>query len=310
MNCSRIPHVEERGKMSKQTNQNSVDEKTVVYLLGDSITQGLGSRKVNFTDELQRLLGDSFEIVNLAYTGTCINYPLNLLNENEIEPSTTHFRTYCIILYGNVDAQIRPNRKGKIFPHIPQRYRGGGMLMPRPFYSHSSVKKLGQHFDNVFRWMLSTIIKVIDGTEQWTDIDSFRIQYSELVNRLLVLGITPIICSCVYIDEKLFPGSQEQYELFNEQMTNLAAKHNLAYIDLYDFFQRSVATQGWNVFYNYDHFHPNGRGYEIMAKLIFDEIEKSQKSHQANGSNATDAESTLSLGKPDSAWADIANTES
>lgn len=36
---------------------NEIDKSTV-YLLGDSITQGLGSKKVNFTGKLADLLGE------------------------------------------------------------------------------------------------------------------------------------------------------------------------------------------------------------------------------------------------------------
>ena len=60
------------------------NDKTTVYLLGDSITQGLGSKKVNFTGELARLLGEGYEIVNLAYTGTTIDYALRLLDDGQI----------------------------------------------------------------------------------------------------------------------------------------------------------------------------------------------------------------------------------
>lgn len=60
------------------------NDKTTVYLLGDSITQGLGSKKVNFTGELARLLGEGYEIVNLAYTGTTIDYALRLLDDGKI----------------------------------------------------------------------------------------------------------------------------------------------------------------------------------------------------------------------------------
>ena len=56
------------------------NDKTTVYLLGDSITQGLGSKKVNFTGKLADLLGEGYEIVNLAYTGTTIDYALGLLD--------------------------------------------------------------------------------------------------------------------------------------------------------------------------------------------------------------------------------------
>lgn len=33
-------------------------------MLGDSITQGLGSKKVSFADELARLVGDGFEVMD------------------------------------------------------------------------------------------------------------------------------------------------------------------------------------------------------------------------------------------------------
>ena len=62
------------------------NDKTTVYLLGDSITQGLGSKKVNFTGKLADLLGEGYEIVNLAYTGTTIDYALGLLDEGKIAP--------------------------------------------------------------------------------------------------------------------------------------------------------------------------------------------------------------------------------
>ena len=74
-----------------------------IILLGDSITQGLGSKKVNFTRELARLMGSGTEIINFALTGTTINYGLELLPQIESEQSDV-----VVILYGNVDAQIRP----------------------------------------------------------------------------------------------------------------------------------------------------------------------------------------------------------
>lgn len=94
-----------------------------MYLLGDSITQGLGSKKVSFVDELARLLGDGFEVINLAYTGTTIAYGMKLLNEGKI--AAEDGRSVCVILYGNVDAQIRPSRSGMVFPRIPKHYQGG-----------------------------------------------------------------------------------------------------------------------------------------------------------------------------------------
>ena len=53
--------------------------KEKVILLGDSITQGLGSKKINFTEELQKRLGESFQVENMALTGTTIHYVEEIL---------------------------------------------------------------------------------------------------------------------------------------------------------------------------------------------------------------------------------------
>lgn len=238
-----------------------------VFLFGDSITQGLGSRKISFEKELARILGSGFEVINLASTGTTIDYALKLLDRGEIVP-TEHCQTICIVLYGNVDAQIRPNRKGKVFPCIPKRYKGGGMLMPRPFYSRSFYKRMGQHLDNMVRRFLSCLVKAIDGTEQWVRIEPFSNMYSLFLDRLIGLGFYVVCCSCVYIDEKLFPGSPKQYELFNDRIKAAALSRQLPYVDLYKLFRDCVGRRGWESVYNMDHFHPNGEGYRLIAEAI------------------------------------------
>lgn len=238
-----------------------------IYLLGDSITQGLGSKMVNFAGELQKLLGGGYSIVNLAYTGTTIDYALGLLDDGKVEKSEDG-RTACIIVYGNVDAQIRPNRQGKVFPYIPKRYRGGGMLMPRPFYSHAPWKNAFQHVDNLTRRLFTSLIKAVDGTEQWIHLGPFGEMYSNLLDRLVAAGVDAVCCSCVYIDERLFPGCQEQYRFFNERIESAALERGLPYVDLYELLSERVRRDGWDSVYNKDHFHPSGEGYRLMAKEI------------------------------------------
>lgn len=245
------------------------NDKTTVYLLGDSITQGLGSKKVNFTGELARLLGDGYEMVNLAYTGTTIDYALELLDENAI---TSGEGSLCVVLYGNVDAQIRPSRTGKVFPRIPKRFQGGGMLMPRPFYSRAWSKRVGQYIDNVARRFFSALIKAVDGTEQWVSLDSFEERYGMLLDRLEEMGVGIVVCSCVYLDERLFPGTPEEYLAFNDVIHRNASRREIPYVDMWRMLKSEVETNGWSHAYNKDHFHPNGIGYELMAEAIVSAI--------------------------------------
>lgn len=244
-----------------------------VVLIGDSITQGLGSKKINFTGELQSLLGDEFYVDNMALTGTTIEYAKTIVQAIlDKKPDAV------VIIYGSVDAQIRPNRKGYVFSHIPGRFQKSGMLMPRPFYSHSWYKKIGQKIDNGMRWIFSKLIYCIDGTEQWVDLEVFKEIYREVVLAFLEEKIKVVICSTVFIDEKKFHGSLMQYKYFNEELQKMAQEFQVKYVDLFSLLEKAVQTDGgWKKFYCDDHFHPNAGGYKIIARTLSNELSDGEK---------------------------------
>ena len=114
-----------------------MDKNIKVILLGDSITQGIGSRQINYEELLKEYLserGVESNITNLALTGTTVEYALKQISKiQEINPD------YIIIMYGSVDLQLRPNmetNKWGILSLTPKRYKNiKGMLNPRPFMS-------------------------------------------------------------------------------------------------------------------------------------------------------------------------------
>lgn len=238
-----------------------------VVLLGDSITQGLGSKKINFTRHLNQLLGEDYEVVNLACTGTTIHYCDTIMNEiMEIQPQI------AVIVYGSVDAQIRPNSKGKVFPLIPGRYKRGGMLYERPFYSSRLHRRALEHIDNGIRRILNHVIRQIDGTEQWVQIEEFKAKYQQIIERLLALNIQIISVSTIYLDEHYFKHSIEQYKIFNEAIKGMASQYNYPYIDVFDILREKVRQSSWNKYYCFDHFHPNSNGYQVVAGLIYEAV--------------------------------------
>lgn len=238
---------------------------STVFLLGDSITQGLGSKRINFVERLKELVAP-LHVESLALTGTTINYPLELLAKGEMPLEGGCY----VILYGNVDAQIRPNREGRVFSAIPMRFRGGGMLMPRPFYSRNPIKSVVQHAENFARKMISSLIIAVDGTEQWVDADSFAKHYGELLDSL---APSPCICcSTVHIDGMLFKGTPEQYGIFDDLIVEACSSRGAIHLDIGTPLRRAVEAAGWDSVYNKDHFHPNAGGYELMARLIANKV--------------------------------------
>lgn len=242
-----------------------------IVLLGDSITQGLGSKKINFVKELQKLTGEETKIINLALTGTTILYAIDILDKIKEEKADL-----VLILYGNVDAQIRPNREGFIFKKLPTRFKinNGSMISPRPFYSQQWYKKILQKGENLLRTIIRKLIYAVDGIEQWVDISEFEMNYCLLCDKLNDLRIKYFLCSTVYIDNKLFPGSLEEYAKYNNVIKKLSIRNQVPFIDIYSMFSTAVLEKGWSKYYNYDHFHPNESGYILMAEKIAKEIGK------------------------------------
>lgn len=241
-----------------------------IVLLGDSITQGLGSKKINFVYELLNLLGNNIEIVNFAKSGTTIKYVDNIISlilEKE--------KPDCVIsLYGNVDAQIKPNRNGKIFNKIPRRFRlcNGSMILPRPFYSRNFYKRIIQKVENILRTIFRKMIYYFDGVEQWIELNEFEMRFCKIKQTLNNCNIDFFACSTVFIDDNLFPGSNNEYIKFNKII-----KKNILetyYIDIYNPLKEKIEKDGWESIYNYDHFHPNGEGYCLMAQIIAEKLKK------------------------------------
>ena len=81
-------------------------------------------------------------------------------------------------------------------------------------------------------------------------------------------GIHPVICSTVYIDERLFPGSDVEYRKINALMLQYATENGYDFVDLYSALKQRVQQEGWSVCYNEDHFHPNAAGYHVFATQI------------------------------------------
>lgn len=236
-----------------------------IILFGDSITQGLGSKTINFQGTLQQFLGEEHTVLNWALTGTTVEYMEQLLCDIAREHADA-----AVILYGNVDGQLKPCRTGKVFPHIHGRLgaENGCMILPRPFYSKRPVKYILQRGENLIRTILRRLIYTIDGTEQLLPLEPFMSSLDTICRRLSSYSVQPYICSTVFIDDKLFPGSDEEYQRYNARMCAYAQEHNLPYIDVYHPLRETVEYNGWKSCYNHDHFHPNGDGYKIMAKEI------------------------------------------
>lgn len=248
------------------------EKKKRIVVLGDSISQGIGSKKINYISYLEEQLGESYEILNLAHTGTTIDYALNLHNNiTEYDPQI------ILVMYGNVDAQIRPNIHGKkynIDKIIPRRYKKNGMLDPRPFYSRKWYRYFPDRFDNITRLIIRRFVTKTQGVCQWITADEFKAKYQEFINTVKKDNRKIILVSTIKLDEKYYSGCTEQYKIFNKIIKELSDVNNCKYINLFTYIEELLEKYKWNEIFYFDHYHPNKKGYELIAQLFAKEILK------------------------------------
>ena len=77
-----------------------------------------------------------------------------------------------------------------------------------------------------------------------------------------------VLVSTVYIDDRYFLNSSQEYEKFNTIIEKLASDNKFEFVDIYSEMRNTVNAEGWDSIYLKDHFHPNKKGYQLIAKKI------------------------------------------
>lgn len=233
-----------------------------IGILGDSISQGIGSKKINYEKYLIKLNKNNY-IINKALTGTTIVYGNKMIDELIKE------KIDCIIIfYGNVDALPRPKKDKLLYKLLPNRYKKLGMLDPRALYSSDKKKKIIQKLDSYTRYNIKKILIKLYGYSQFVTIDKFEIIYKELVEKCLNNNINPILVSTVPMCEKYFPKANFEYQKYNNIIKKIANAYNIYYIDIYN----DLNKYNPHDIFLYDLYHPNEYGYELIAKDISNKI--------------------------------------
>lgn len=246
---------------------NAQHPKVIISIWGDSISEGIGKKKMNYCQSLAENLNNEVEIYNFAKTGSTIDFAYEKFKEVEEKNFDIG-----IIMYGSVDAQIRPNLERNrygVCRIIPNRYKIGGMLSPRAFYSQKWYRYIPDRMDNIVRFILNKLVLLTQGKIQWVSIEKFELYYRKLISEMRQAGIKKLILvSTLYIDDKFFLNSSHEYEKYNHVIKKIADETGAKYIDVFSKFKEIVSTKGWGVCYSYDHFHPNKEGYDLIAVAL------------------------------------------
>ena len=247
-----------------------------IALLGDSITEGLGSKKINYVQSLLSYLsendnGTKYEVRNFGVSGTMIDYCFDIQERiDEFNPNIV------IIFYGNVEAIYRPNmpKDSLSYKLLPKRYKKNfSMIDPRPFYSHNFFKKMGQKIDSTYRFCIKRHFLKKFGSYRLLDLENFEKSYSKVVLEQKNKNRRVICISNVRIDDYYFPHSSKSLEEYREVIKLISERCYCEYVDLYNW---QLGFE-WKEIFGQDHFHPNEKGYQLIGELFAKQIIKEQK---------------------------------
>lgn len=242
-----------------------------IALLGDSITEGLGSKKINYVKSLGENLNSAeknYIIENFGASGTTIQY------YSEVREKIEMFNPdIVVIFYGNVEAIHRPvmYKKSLVYQLMPKRYKKNfSMIDPRPFYSHRWIKRFFQKMDSAYRFILKRYFINKYGTYQILDIETFEKDYKKVLRELVSRNYRTICVSNVRIDDYYFPKSSKALAAYRDIIKNLAKELDCQYIDLYNW----QLDFSWREIYGEDHFHPNEKGYNLIGEFFAKNIKE------------------------------------
>jgi GDSL-like Lipase/Acylhydrolase family len=268
--------------------------------LGDSLTEGVGSKRISYVTELVKQLRTSgcanvhefrlrhldalngdiqFNVAglmnvdgqrnssdlwlwNLACEGQTVESDLDWL------PLIGTVRPELVVVFrGSLESIIRPAmlRDGAWPWWVPQSWRSYSATDPRCYFSTTWWRRAKQSsVDELKQKVRLRLLKLRHGNPLIA-LDQLASYQTELLRRLRALGTRVLVLGLLPVDEARFPGSPEYFKVVNARLQEIASNEGAEFLD----WASLLAAKGnhTELFYR-DSFHPNKAGARALAEIL------------------------------------------
>ena len=284
---------------------HSSDKSRNWVFLGDSLTEGVGSKRVSHVAELANQLRSSntdtnvhelrLRHVDVASFNRDIEFNVaglmnmeaqrhasdlwlwNLASEGKTInsdfgwlPLIGALRPELVVIFrGSLESIIRPAMlmDGDWPWWVPQSWRGYAAMDPRCYFSTTWWRKAKQSsIDEVKQRVRLKLLQSRPGVPL-IDLDRLATYQTQLIQRLRALGARVIVLGLLPVDQARFPGSPEQFQLVNTRLRQIASAEGADFFDWGSLLPSNGTRQ--NLFYR-DSFHPNEAGAAALARTLRD----------------------------------------
>ena len=269
--------------------------------LGDSLTEGVGSKRVSHVTALVkqlRLSGSTnvhefrlrqidvdfnrqieFNVAglmnvdadqkpsdlwlwNLACEGQTIDSDFGWL------PLIASLRPELVVIFrGSLESIIRPAMvaDGDWPWWVPHSWRGYAAMDPRCYFSTTWSRKAKQSSVDALKQRVRLKLLSFRAGRPLIDVEEVASYQTELLKRLRALGTRVLVLGLLPVDAARFPGSGEQFTTVNARLKQIADAEGA------EFFDWASSLEDGDLFYR-DGFHPNAAGAEALARILRDRL--------------------------------------
>ncbi len=268
--------------------------------LGDSLTEGVGSKRISHVTELVHQLRGAAPEFNvhefrLRYVDSRSFNPdiefnvAGLINGEEQQhpvdlwlwnlacegqmigtdfgwlPLISALRPELVVIFrGSLESIIRP---AMFLEHdwpwwVPRSWRGYAAMDPRCYFSTTWWRKAKQSsIDSLKQRTRRKLLQARPG-KPLLDLDQLGRYLTDLIKRLRVLDTRVVVLGLLPVDEARFPGSPAYFKTVNERVKQIATVENAEFFDW-----GSLLPANGDLFYR-DSFHPNETGARVLANIL------------------------------------------
>jgi len=274
--------------------------------LGDSLTEGVGSKRISHVAELVKQLRASscadtnvheFRLRHIdspSFNGQIDFNVAGLLNVDQQHdasdlwlwnlacegqtidsdlrwiPLITALRPELVVIFrGSLESIIRPAMvlEGEWPWWVPRSWRGYAAMDPRCYFSTTWWRKAKQiSVDALKQSVRLKLLRTWPG-KPLMDLETLASYQSTLIRRLRALETRVLVLGLLPVDLKRFPGSAEHFKSVNARLQQIAEAQDV------EFFDWASHLNDDALFYR-DGFHPNAEGCVALAKLLRERLWK------------------------------------
>lgn len=257
--------------------------------LGDSLTEGVGSKRISYVTELAKQLGASefrlrpidavngyvdFNVAglmkaqqppadlwlwNLACEGKTIETDFEWL------PLIGALRPELIVLFrGSLESIIRPAmvRDGAWPRWVPRSWRNYSAMDPRCYFSTTWWRKAKQTSVDALKQKARLRLLGLRSGGPLLELEKFAQYQGELLQQLRSLSARVLVLGLLPVDEARFPNSPANFATVNEKLREIANANGVEFLDW-----GSLLPVNGKLFYR-DSFHPNEAGARALAEIL------------------------------------------